>query len=108
MRCVAETSVNRFVIIDDLEQVKIVWENLHAAVTRMYRAYTHESPLRFLPHSIFVLMVYPILRKSKILPLYYDNKDAWMDLVFTAMNDICPAFDSDRMADEYYTKMYNC
>ena len=46
--------------------------------------------------------------ESKILPLYYDNKDAWMDLVFTAMNDICPAFDSDRMADEYYTKMYNC
>lgn len=50
---------------------------------------------------------YSIL-ESKILPLYYDNREAWMDLVFTAMNDICPAFDSDRMADEYYTRMYNC
>ncbi len=50
---------------------------------------------------------YSIL-ESKILPLYYDNREAWMDLVFTAMNDICPAFDSDRMADEYYTQMYNC
>lgn len=42
-----------------------------------------------------------------MLPLYYDNREAWLDLVFNAMNDICPAFDSDRMADEYYTKMYN-
>jgi starch phosphorylase len=31
-----------------------------------------------------------------------------MDMVFTGLHDICPAFDSDRMADEYYTKMYNC
>ncbi|MGN1309558.1 MAG: alpha-glucan family phosphorylase, partial [Akkermansia sp.] len=45
--------------------------------------------------------------ESKVLPLYYDNREAWLDLVFNAMNDICPAFDSDRMADEYYTKMYN-
>ncbi len=45
--------------------------------------------------------------ESKVLPLYYDNPDGWTDLVFNAMGDICPAFDSDRMADEYYTKMYN-
>ena len=45
--------------------------------------------------------------ESKVLPLYYDNKDGWMELVFNAMEDICPAFDSDRMADEYYLKMYN-
>ncbi len=45
--------------------------------------------------------------ESKVLPLYYDNPDAWMDLVFNAMNDISPAFDSDRMADEYYVKMYD-
>ncbi|MBE6418215.1 MAG: alpha-glucan family phosphorylase [Akkermansiaceae bacterium] len=45
--------------------------------------------------------------ESKILPLYYDNEDAWLDCVFNAMSDISPAFNSDRMADEYYTKMYN-
>ena len=46
--------------------------------------------------------------ESKILPLYYDNREKWMELVFTGLHDICPAFDSDRMADEYYVKMYNC
>ncbi|MGN0836418.1 MAG: hypothetical protein ACI4OS_03170 [Akkermansia sp.] len=45
--------------------------------------------------------------ESKVLPLYYDNREAWLDLVFRALGDICPYFDSDRMADEYYTKMYN-
>ncbi|MFR2287124.1 MAG: alpha-glucan family phosphorylase, partial [Akkermansia sp.] len=44
---------------------------------------------------------------DKILPLYYDHNDKWMDIVFNAMTDIYPEFDSDRMADEYYTKMYN-
>ena len=43
---------------------------------------------------------------NRVLPLYYDTPDKWTDMVFTAMQDICPAFDSDRMADEYYTKMY--
>ena len=45
--------------------------------------------------------------ESKVLPRYYDDPDAWTDLVYNAMDDICPTFDSDRMADEYYTKMYN-
>ena len=44
---------------------------------------------------------------DKILPLYYDHNDKWMEIVFNAMTDIYPEFDSDRMADEYYTKMYN-
>ena len=46
--------------------------------------------------------------ESKVLPLYYGDNSAWTDFVFRAMGDICPAFDSDRMADEYYVKMYNC
>ncbi len=49
---------------------------------------------------------YDIL-ESRILPLYYDNRDGWYDLVFNAMNDIYPKFDADRMADEYYVNMYN-
>ena len=44
---------------------------------------------------------------DKILPLYYDHNDKWMDIVFNAMTDIYPEFDSDRMADQYYTEMYN-
>ncbi len=44
--------------------------------------------------------------ENKVLPLYYDNNDGWMDVVFQGMEDISPAFNSDRMASEYYTKMY--
>ncbi len=45
--------------------------------------------------------------ETTVLPTYYDNPDKWMDIVFQGMEDISPAFNSDRMADEYYTKMYN-
>lgn len=43
---------------------------------------------------------------QKILPLYYENPEGWNQLVLQAMNDIVPFFDADRMADEYYKKMY--
>jgi starch phosphorylase len=45
--------------------------------------------------------------EEEILPLYYDNSDEWWDLVETSMKQIVPFFDSARMVDEYYTKMYN-
>lgn len=44
--------------------------------------------------------------QEKILPLYYDNPDGWSQLMLRSMNDIVPFFDSDRMAAEYYTKIY--
>jgi len=43
----------------------------------------------------------------KIKPLYYDNPDGWGDMVLNSMNDVAPFFDSDRMADDYYTKLFN-
>lgn len=43
---------------------------------------------------------------EKILPLYYDDPDGWWRLVLTSMNEVVPFFDSDRMADEYYAKIY--
>lgn len=49
---------------------------------------------------------YDILER-RILPLYYNDRDGWYDVVFRAMEDIYPQFDADRMADEYYVKMYN-
>ena len=45
--------------------------------------------------------------EEEILPLYYDNPERWWDLVETSMKQIVPFFDSARMADEYYGKMYN-
>jgi glycogen phosphorylase len=50
--------------------------------------------------------LYRMLEKE-ILPLYYDNSDEWWDLVETSMKQIVPFFDSARMVDEYYAKMYN-
>ncbi len=46
------------------------------------------------------------IMENKVLPLYYDQPESWMDHVFQGMDDISPAFNSDRMAEEYYTKMY--
>lgn len=44
--------------------------------------------------------------EDEILPLYYENSDKWYDMVELSMKKIIPFFDSDRMADEYYEKLY--
>ena len=43
---------------------------------------------------------------ERILPTYYDHPDAWNRIVFNSMNDVVPYFDADRLADEYYKKIY--
>ena len=50
--------------------------------------------------------LYQMLEKE-ILPLYYDTPEKWWNLVETSMKQIVPYFDSARMVDEYYMKMYN-
>lgn len=45
--------------------------------------------------------------KEEIVPLYYQNKAAWLKMMKNAMKQIIPDFDSGRMAKEYYEKMYN-
>lgn len=47
------------------------------------------------------------LLENTIIPMYYDRPDEWTQLVKNSMLDVTPAFDSKRMADEYYEKMYN-
>jgi len=44
--------------------------------------------------------------KEQVLPLYYDDPQGWGKLVLQSMNDVAPAFDADRMATEYYEKIY--
>jgi len=46
-----------------------------------------------------------ILQKS-VLPMYYLDIPGWLNIVKKAAADVEPAFESSRMADEYYTKMY--
>ncbi|HHB93990.1 MAG TPA: alpha-glucan family phosphorylase, partial [Campylobacterales bacterium] len=45
--------------------------------------------------------------ENKIIPTYYDNPDEWLKIMKNSMRDVVPYFDANRMADDYYTKMYN-
>ena len=44
--------------------------------------------------------------ENEILPTYYDKPNEWRKIQQTAMDDVKVAFNSDRMADEYYKKIY--
>ena len=49
--------------------------------------------------------LYEIL-ENEILPIYYDDFDTWRQIVKNGMRDVQIAFDSNRMADEYYKILY--
>jgi glycogen phosphorylase len=44
--------------------------------------------------------------EKEIIPMYYDKPKEWTGLVKNSMRDVLPFFDSGRMADEYYEKLY--
>lgn len=46
------------------------------------------------------------LLEHEIIPLYYEKPEEWLKIVKSSMRDVLPFFDSGRMADEYYTKLY--
>ena len=45
--------------------------------------------------------------EDKIVPMYYQQPEMWLNIIKKSMKDISPAFDSDRMANEYYEKLYH-
>lgn len=45
--------------------------------------------------------------ENKILPMYYDDNKKWVSVMKNSMTDVIPEFESGRMADEYYQRMYN-
>jgi len=45
--------------------------------------------------------------ENKIIPMYYEHPDKWVEIVDNAMSDVLEDFDSGRMANDYYTKMYD-
>ncbi|MEN9381845.1 MAG: alpha-glucan family phosphorylase [Bacteroidota bacterium] len=49
--------------------------------------------------------LYKIL-EQEIIPTYYQNRDKWRTITINGMNDVRVQFDSNRMAEEYYEKMY--
>ncbi|PZP45967.1 MAG: alpha-glucan family phosphorylase [Pseudopedobacter saltans] len=50
--------------------------------------------------------IYEILN-NKILPTYYTQQDQWRHIIWNGMEDVKNGFNSNRMADEYYEKMYS-
>lgn len=45
--------------------------------------------------------------EQEILPTYYKKQKLWATIVKNAMADVNPDFDSDRMAKEYYSRLFN-
>jgi len=45
--------------------------------------------------------------ENEVIPAYYDKPKEWVTLMKNSMSDVIPAFDSGRMAHEYYVNMYN-
>ena len=50
--------------------------------------------------------IYDIL-ENQILPMYYENKMTWRQILKNGMRDVRWQFDSNRMAKEYYEIMYS-
>ncbi|WP_455170004.1 alpha-glucan family phosphorylase [Aegicerativicinus sediminis] len=44
--------------------------------------------------------------ENKVIPTYYDDPTAWHKLVINGIEDVIPEFTSERMAKEYYSKLY--
>lgn len=46
------------------------------------------------------------LLENEILPMYYDKPIKWQEIARNSMTEVHEYFNSHRMADEYYTKLY--
>jgi glycogen phosphorylase len=44
--------------------------------------------------------------ENQVLPLYYENRDIWRQIIKNGMMDVRWQFDSNRMAKEYYEILY--
>jgi len=47
------------------------------------------------------------LLETEVLPMYYNYPKRWLEMMKNGMYDIIPRFDSKRMAQEYYEKLYS-
>jgi glycogen phosphorylase len=44
--------------------------------------------------------------EHEIIPTYYSKPKKWLDIMKSSMQDVVPYFDADRMAYQYYEKVY--
>jgi starch phosphorylase len=47
------------------------------------------------------------LLENEVIPMYYDYPNRWLEIIKNGMADIIPEFDSNRLAKEYYEKLYS-
>ena len=47
------------------------------------------------------------LLENVVVPMYYKKRKDWNKIMIESMNTVVPFFDSARMVDEYYEKMYS-
>jgi starch phosphorylase len=47
------------------------------------------------------------LLENEVIPMYYDYPNRWLEIIKNGMIDIIPEFDSNRLAKEYYEKLYS-
>jgi len=45
--------------------------------------------------------------ENVVLPMYYKDKKKWHEIIRRAAKDVAPEFDSGRMVQEYYEKLYS-
>lgn len=45
--------------------------------------------------------------ENEVLPAYYSYPEQWQEIQKNSMRDVLPYFDANRMADEYYRKLYH-
>jgi starch phosphorylase len=46
------------------------------------------------------------LLETEVLPMYYDYPSRWQEIVKYGLKDVIPQFDSNRLAREYYERLY--
>jgi starch phosphorylase len=44
--------------------------------------------------------------ENEVIPIYYNDSNKWMDMVYQSMDGVFRNFDAKRMADEYYKVLY--
>ncbi|RZM27032.1 MAG: alpha-glucan family phosphorylase [Pedobacter sp.] len=44
--------------------------------------------------------------EDRVIPMYYNDQHSWLQMIKQAARDVVPAFESGRLAKEYYEKMY--
>lgn len=45
--------------------------------------------------------------ENEVIPAYYKDQEQWLSVIRNAAHDVAPAFESGRMAKEYYEIMYS-